>query len=393
MKRIVVAFGTRPEAIKLAPLVNALRELGGVEPLVCVTAQHRQMLDQILELFGITPDVDLDTMRPAQTLAGLSALILEKLSRELGKIQPDAVIVQGDTTTTLCSALAAFYARIPVGQVEAGLRTGDMAAPFPEEMNRVVTTRLARWHFAATEQNRQTLKQEGVPEENIFVTGNTVIDALLDVRARLTRGEQSEQTKKTLACFSRPYVLVTGHRRESFGKGLESICTAIRRFARRHPELDIVYPVHLNPRVQEPVQRILKSVSNVRLIEPQPYETFVGLMDRARFILTDSGGIQEEAPCLGKPVLVMRDKTERPEGLAGGVRLVGTKADRIVAECELLISDEAHYQRMAQAASPYGDGRASQRIARLLDQLLGGPAALSPLSAPAAWSDRPVQYT
>lgn len=362
----MLAFGTRPEAIKMAPLVQALEAHPDFEPQVVVTAQHREMLDQILELFGVIPHVDLDLMQPGQSLAALTARIVDRLTPVIAELQPDAILVQGDTTTTFCSALAAFYQDVPIGHVEAGLRTGDIRAPFPEEMNRVLTSRLARWHFAATESNRQTLLNEGVDAASVFVTGNPVIDALLQVRDRIESGQQSEATKELTRQFQRPYVLVTGHRRESFGDGFESICRAIASLAGRHPELDVVYPVHLNPRVQEPVNRLLSQLPNVRLIAPQSYEPFVALMCGARFILTDSGGVQEEAPSLGKPVLVMRDQTERQEGLDGGVRLVGTNEDRILAESERLISEESHYQQMAEAINPYGDGTTSNQIVQLL---------------------------
>lgn len=370
MKRVMLAFGTRPEAIKMAPLVQALDAHPGFVPQVVVTAQHREMLDQILELFEITPHVDLDLMQPGQTLAGLTSKIIDRLTPVIDDLKPDAILVQGDTTTTFCSALSAFYASVPVGHVEAGLRTGDIRAPFPEEMNRVLTTRLASWHFAATENNRETLLNEGVSSDVVFVTGNPVIDALLQVRDRIEAGNRSPQTEELIQQFQRPYILVTGHRRESFGGGFESICQAIRTLAESHPELDIVYPVHLNPNVQEPVNRILGETPNVHLIPPQPYEPFVAMMCRARFILTDSGGVQEEAPSLGKPVLVMRDKTERQEGLDGGVRLVGTNADRILSEAEQLINDDAHYQQMAEAINPYGDGTTAKRIVDLLARQL-----------------------
>lgn len=370
MKRIMLAFGTRPEAIKMAPLVQALEKHPDFEPQVVVTAQHREMLDQILELFEITPRVDLNLMQPGQTLAALTARIVDQLTPVIGDLKPDAVIVQGDTTTTFCSALAAFYQDVPIGHVEAGLRTGDIRAPFPEEMNRVLTTRLARWHFAATENNRQTLLGENVDPDSVFVTGNPVIDALLQVRDRIESGRQSDSTKDLISQFERPYILVTGHRRESFGDGFESICRAIATLAQRHPDLDIVYPVHLNPRVQEPVNRILGTLPNVRLIAPQSYEPFVALMCGATFILTDSGGVQEEAPSLGKPVLVMREQTERQEGLDGGVRLVGTDEVRILEESERLISDEAHYRQMAEAINPYGDGTTSNQIVELLSKLV-----------------------
>ena len=370
MKRVMLVFGTRPEAIKMVPMVQALQRHPDFEPIVCVTAQHRQMLDQILELFGVKPDIDLDLMQPGQTLASLSARIIEKLTPVIREQKPDAVLVQGDTTTTFCSALSAFYEGVPIGHLEAGLRTGDIRAPFPEEMNRVLTTRIASWHFAATERNRQTLLAEGVPADNVFVTGNSVIDALLQVRDRIESGERSPETTRIIERFSKPYILVTGHRRESFGGGFEAICRAIRSLAERHPEFDIVYPVHLNPNVQEPVRRILSGQSNVQLIEPLGYEPFVALMCRAHFILTDSGGVQEEAPSLGKPVLVMRDKTERQEGLDGGVRLVGTDEQRILAESERLMSDPAHYRSMAEAINPYGNGTTSTQIVTLLARLL-----------------------
>ena len=372
MKRVLLVFGTRPEAIKMAPMVQALNAHPDCQPLVCVTAQHREMLDQILELFGIKPDVDLNLMKPGQTLAGLTARILEQLPSVISDLAPDAVVVQGDTTTTFCAALSAYYANVPVGHMEAGLRTGNLRAPFPEEMNRVLTTRLARWHFAATENNRQTLLNEGVDPSSVFVTGNTVIDALLQVRDRIESGQRSPQTNELIERFQRPFILVTGHRRESFGGGFESICTAIAKLATAHPELDIVYPVHLNPNVQEPVRRILSSIDNVKLIDPLPYEPFVAMMCRSEFILTDSGGVQEEAPSLGKPVLVMRDQTERQEGLDGGVRLVGTSEARILGESEKLLTDSAHYRQMAEAINPYGDGTTSTKIVDLLARFLSG---------------------
>lgn len=370
MKQVMLVFGTRPEAIKMAPMVRAVEAHRDLKSQVVVTAQHREMLDQILDLFEITPDVDLNLMRPGQTLPALTSQIVERLSPVLAELRPDAVLVQGDTTTTFCSALAAFYAGIPVGHLEAGLRTGNLQEPFPEEMNRVLTTRLACWHFAATEANRQVLLEEGVPAEQVFVTGNSVIDSLLSIRHRIQNGQVSDATAALLKRFQRPFVLVTGHRRESFGDGFESICQAIRTLAERHPEIDIVYPVHLNPNVQEPVTRILGNIATVQLIDPLPYESFVALMDHARFILTDSGGVQEEAPSLGKPVLVMRDRTERQEGLDGGVRLVGTDPDRILDAAEQLISDEQHYESMAQAGNPYGDGQTCPRIAGILARVL-----------------------
>jgi len=370
MRKVMLIFGTRPEAIKMAPLVKALERHRDFEPQVVVTAQHRQMLDQILDLFQITPHVDLDLMQPGQSLPGLTSRIIERLAPVMQGLNPAAVLVQGDTTTTFGAALSAFYASIPIGHLEAGLRTGNIREPFPEEMNRVLTTRLASWHFAATANNRQTLLNEGVAADNVFVTGNSVIDALLEVRDRIESGRRSASTEQLLNEFQRPFILVTGHRRESFGGGFESICHAIRSLAERHAELDVVYPVHLNPNVQEPVRRILGGLANVRLIDPLPYEPFVAMMSRSLFILTDSGGVQEEAPSLGKPVLVMRDRTERQEGLDGGVRLVGTNEHRIVTEAERLLSDDEHYRAMATAANPYGDGKTSARILDLLTRLV-----------------------
>jgi UDP-N-acetylglucosamine 2-epimerase (non-hydrolysing) len=386
VKRIALVFGTRPEAIKLAPLVRALERHPGLEPLICLTAQHREMVDQALALFGLQPNVDLDLMQPGQTLCDLTGRMLQRLGPALTQLAPDAVVVQGDTTSTLCGALAAFYQQIPVGHVEAGLRTGDLAAPFPEEMNRVVATRLTRWHFAATPQNRDALLAEGVPSARIHVTGNTVIDALFHTRDRVAAGEVADSTSQLLAARQRPFVLITGHRRESFGGGFERICTAIQQLAVARPEIDFVYPVHLNPQVQRPVQSRLGASCNVHLLPPLGYEPFVALMCRAKLILTDSGGVQEEAPALGKPTLVMRDKTERTEGLGGGVSLVGTSTDRIVAGVTRLLEDRAEYQRMATAASPYGDGRAAERIAELLAKELGVAAceASSPVAGPSA---------
>ncbi|MES9879529.1 MAG: UDP-N-acetylglucosamine 2-epimerase (non-hydrolyzing) [Sedimenticola sp.] len=365
MKQILVAFGTRPEAIKMAPIILALKAHPRLHPIICVTAQHRQMLDQVLALFNIVPDYDLDLMRPGQDLAGLSARILEQMSPILKECRPDAVLVQGDTTTVLCAALSAFYQQIPVGHVEAGLRTGDLSSPFPEEANRVLATRLSRWHFAPTPLNRDNLIRDNVAVGAIYETGNTVIDALLWVRERISHNLPAE-AKDILRNLRNRFILVTGHRRESFGSGFENICNALVTLATRHPEVDIVYPVHLNPNVQEPVQRLLGEYNNIHLIEPQGYAAFVALMNQSYLILTDSGGVQEEAPSLGKPVLVMRDKTERTEGLTGGVRLVGTDSEAIIAETEQLLSNDDHYQAMATAKNPYGDGNAARHIVDIL---------------------------
>jgi UDP-N-acetylglucosamine 2-epimerase (non-hydrolysing) len=371
MKRVMLIFGTRPEAIKMVALASALAASKSLSPILCVTAQHREMLDQILALFSLTPDYDMNLMTPGQTLSGLSARILSGLEPILQQARPDAILVQGDTTSTLCGALAAFYQRIPVGHVEAGLRTGDLFSPYPEELNRVLTTRISRWHFAATEHNRQTLLSERVPAEQIFLTGNPVIDALLSVRDRIDHGQASPETQALLKQFTRPFILITGHRRESFGDGFQSICRALARIAKQHPEIDLVYPVHLNPNVQKPVHEILAGIANVRLIPPQSYEPFVGLMSKSLFIITDSGGVQEEAPSLGKPVLVMRDKTERVESLQGGVRLVGTDEEKIVQAAERLLSDAEFYNEMAGAINPYGTGDAAEKIVRILERELG----------------------
>jgi UDP-N-acetylglucosamine 2-epimerase (non-hydrolysing) len=376
--RVAVILGTRPEAIKLAPVVLALRREPAVDCRVCVTAQHRQMLDQVLHDFDLVPDADLDLMRPNQGLAGLTARAIEAVDAFLRRERPRLVVVQGDTTTAFCAALAAFYNRVPVAHVEAGLRTGNLDAPWPEEANRQLTTRLAQLHFPPTESARRNLLAEGVPADRVFVTGNTVIDALLLAREKVRSDppELPELPAEVLAERHRPLVLVTGHRRENFGAGFESICRAIAELARLFPETHFVYPVHLNPNVRAPVRRILgaNAGGNVRLTEPLSYLPFVALMDRATLILTDSGGIQEEAPSLGKPVLVMRDTTERPEAVeAGTARLVGTDQDTIVDEVARLLADPAARARMARAHNPYGDGRAAGRIVDACLRFLGAP--------------------
>lgn len=370
MKKILLVFGTRPEAIKMAPLVLALRKVPAFEVRVCVTGQHRQMLDQVLELFGITPEYDLNLMKPGQDLTDITVGVLQGLKPVLADWRPDIVLVHGDTSTTMAASLAAFYQRIPVGHVEAGLRTGNMLSPWPEEANRTLTGVLAQWHFAPTAVSRDNLLREGVAPASIHVTGNTVIDALLQVRDRV-RDNAALQ-----AGFRRDFsflpdesrlILVTGHRRENFGDGFERICQALVRIAKEHPDVQVLYPVHLNPNVQEPVRRILGGVGNVHLIPPQDYLPFVYLMNRSTLILTDSGGIQEEAPSLGKPVLVMRDTTERPEAVAAGtVRLVGTDVDLICQETTRLLSDDAAYAAMSFAHNPYGDGHACQHIVQVL---------------------------
>jgi len=369
MKKVMVVFGTRPEAIKMAPLVEALRASGQLEVVVAVTAQHRQMLDQVLSLFGIVPDVDLDVMQPGQSLAGLFARILQGMTEAIALHRPDAVLVHGDTSTTLASSLAAFYNRVALGHVEAGLRTGNIYSPWPEEGNRRLVSPLARFHFAPTEVSRDNLLREGVQAEAIHVTGNTVIDALLEVVKRIDASRQLQDELSARFPYlnrEKRIVLVTGHRRENFGAGFEDICHAIRDLTRRG-DTQIVYPVHLNPSVQEPVYRILGGVQDVHLVEPLDYLPFVYLMSKSTIILTDSGGIQEEAPSLGKPVLVMRDTTERPEAVsAGTVKLVGTNRGRIVEECSRLLDDDAHYATMAHAHNPYGDGLASRRISEIM---------------------------
>jgi len=369
MKHVMLAFGTRPEAIKMAPVVKALRDVEGLRVSVAVTAQHRQMLDQVLALFDIRPDHDLDIMRSTQGLPELFARMLTGMSGVLERDRPDALLVHGDTSTTLAAALAAFYAKVPVGHVEAGLRTGNLDAPWPEEGNRRLVAPLCRWHFAPTEQAKQNLVAESIDEESIEVTGNTVIDALHGTVSRLEGDPATIEALDDAFPFlhsGRRIILVTGHRRENFGGGFEGICHALSMLAARS-DVEIVYPVHLNPNVQEPVLRHLSGRGNIHLLKPQDYLPFVRLMSRSTIILTDSGGIQEEAPSLGKPVLVMRETTERPEAVAAGTaRLVGTDAQRIVNEVSRLLDDPAAYARMANASNPYGDGAAAKRIAARL---------------------------
>ncbi|HBL66293.1 MAG TPA: UDP-N-acetylglucosamine 2-epimerase (non-hydrolyzing) [Achromobacter sp.] len=370
--KILTVFGTRPEAIKMAPLVHALAQEPAIEARVCVTAQHREMLDQVLGLFDIQPDFDLNIMRPSQDLTDVTSAILNGMKRVFQHFQPDYVVVHGDTATTFAATLAAYYHKIPVGHVEAGLRTGNIYSPWPEEANRKLTGALANLHFAPTETSRTNLLSEGVPTENIIVTGNTVIDALLWVKQKLIADQNLRNSIAAQMPFlsdDRRIVLITGHRRESFGSGFERICQAIATSAARFPDHDFVYPVHLNPNVREPVNRWLKGLKNVFLVEPMDYLPFVYLMDRSHIILTDSGGIQEEAPSLGKPVLVMRDTTERPEAVtAGTVRLVGTDVNTITEQIAMLLSQNGEYQKMSIAHNPYGDGLASKRIVDTLRQ-------------------------
>ena len=372
-RKVMLVFGTRPEAIKMAPVVSALRTRTGLDVKVAVTAQHRHMLDQVLGLFDIVPDEDLDVMTPSQALPDLFARILCGMSEVFSRHRPDMVLVHGDTSTTLATALAGFYAGIPVAHVEAGLRTGNMQAPWPEEANRRLTAPLAALHFAPTPRARDNLIDENIPPDRIHVTGNTVIDALQDVAARI-RGDaglrDALDARLPRLDRDRPMVLVTGHRRENFGAGMEDICSALAEIADAR-DVQVVYPVHLNPSVQEPVQRLLGGHPRIHLVEPLDYLPFVRLMDRAHLILTDSGGIQEEAPSLGKPVLLMRTTTERPEAVdAGTVRLVGADRGRIVAETLRLLDEPAEHAAMAGAHNPYGDGCAARRIAEAVDAWL-----------------------
>jgi UDP-N-acetylglucosamine 2-epimerase (non-hydrolysing) len=372
--KILSVFGTRPEAIKMAPLVKELQNLPLVDSRVCVTAQHREMLDQVLELFEIVPEYDLNLMKPGQTLQSLSQRIIQYLSPILEEFKPDIVLVHGDTTTTFMASLCSFYNQTPVGHVEAGLRTGNMYSPWPEEGNRKLTGAIANLHYAPTKNSKKNLLDEGVKEQNILVTGNTIIDALLMITKRIENDKLlAERIKKELPNFSdeKKIVLVTSHRRENFGKGMENICNAITELADSYPEVEFVFPVHLNPKVRQPVQKLLSGKDNIQLIEPLGYLPFVFLMSKSYIVLTDSGGIQEEAPSLGKPVLVMRDTTERPEAIhAGTVKLVGTSTLSITKNVSKLIDDFDEYQKMSIAHNPYGDGNASKRIAENLVEYL-----------------------
>ena len=377
-KKIMLVFGTRPEAIKMAPLYHALKALSDeFETQLCVTAQHRQMLDQVLKVFEITPDIDLNLMKPGQDLFDVTTGVLHGMRDVLQAHKPDALLVHGDTSTTLAAAMAGFYLGVPVGHVEAGLRTHDLQAPFPEEFNRQVASKLTKWHFAPTDFSRQNLLAERVPEASITVTGNTVIDALFWV---LNRIDADAQRSQAIAAFlsaqlkfdwrNQRFVLMTGHRRENFGDGFLQICHALKDLAARYPSVQFVYPVHLNPNVQQPVNAILADLSNVHLIAPLDYEPFVYLLKHSHIVLTDSGGIQEEAPSLGKPVLVMRDVTERPEAIeAGTVRLVGADRSRIVANVAELLDNQASYTAMSRAHNPYGDGKACARIVSALREI------------------------
>ena len=378
MKKIMLVFGTRPEAIKMAPLYHALKERSDLfETLVCVTGQHRQMLDQVLKVFDVKTDIDLNLMRIGQDLYDITSSVLLEMREVLKSHKPDALLVHGDTTTALASAVAGFYAGIPVGHVEAGLRTHDLSAPFPEEFNRQVVSKIVKWHFAPTAFSRQNLLDENVPESKIAVTGNTVIDALFWVLNRIDSDTVRQSNISHLLNEYLPFswkedrfVLITGHRRENFGDGFLQICEALKELALRYPEVHFVYPVHLNPNVQEPVNSILMGLHNVHLIDPLEYEPFVYLLKYCYIVLTDSGGIQEEAPSLGKPVLVMRDVTERPEAVdAGTVRLVGANLKCIIANVSELIESETSYKKMSRAHNPYGDGMACLRIIDVLGRI------------------------
>ena len=383
--KVLSVFGTRPEAIKMAPLVLALAADSRFNAKACVTGQHREMLDQVLHLFAIQPAFDLNIMKPGQDLTDVTTVILQGMKIVFSQFRPDIVLVHGDTATTLATSLAAYFQQIPVAHVEAGLRTGNLYSPWPEEGNRKLTGALAALHFAPTETSSQNLQREGVPASSIVVTGNTVIDALLKVVNKLKTDQTLQQRFAQQFAFlaaERRIVLVTGHRRESFGDGFERICLALADIAKAFPEVNIVYPVHLNPNVREPVNRLLAGIANIHLIGPLDYLPFVYLMNRAYIILTDSGGIQEEAPSLGKPVLVMRDTTERPEAVhAGTVKLVGTEAAVITAHLRELLTDTAAYQRMSFAHNPYGDGQACQRILQSLVQLPRKSFTKAPLQA------------
>lgn len=373
MKKILIIFGTRPEAIKMAPLVKACHREKTFEVKVCVTAQHREMLDQVLDLFEINPDFDLNIMKSGQDLYDVTSSVLLGLKEILHDFKPDLVLVHGDTTTTLSAGLAAFYQHIKVGHIEAGLRTGDIYSPWPEEANRQMTSHITTYHFAPTKTSKENLLKENIKEESIVVTGNTVIDALfmalekiknnLSLEKEILDSIQSSIKSSSFDIKDSKFILVTGHRRENHGQGFIDICSALKEIALKNRDLHIVYPVHLNPNVQKPVKELLSNIENIHLIKPLQYEQFIYLMDRSFFIITDSGGVQEEAPSLGKPVLVMRNTTERPEALeAGTVKLVGTDKELIVKEAQELISNQASYEKMSKAHNPYGDGHACERI-------------------------------
>lgn len=373
MKKILTVFGTRPEAIKMAPLVKRLYSDPRFDSRVCVTAQHREMLDQVLNIFDITPDFDLHLMKPEQTLPELTSSILTGMSSVYERFKPEVVLVHGDTATTFATALSAFYQKIPVGHVEAGLRTGNIYSPWPEEANRKLAGAITNYHFAPTKRSADNLYRENIDKDNVYITGNTVIDTLFMAKEIIDSKTELKELFEEQFSFldsKKKLILITGHRRESFGGGFERICEAIHHIAVNNEDVQVLYPVHLNPNVQQPVKRLLSDVDNIFLIEPQPYLQFVYLMNRAEIILTDSGGIQEEAPSLGKPVLVMRDTTERPEAIdAGTVKLVGTDVNTITSEVQNLLDNDREYQMMSQAHNPYGDGHACERICEILGKI------------------------
>lgn len=369
-KKNLIVFGTRPEAIKMAPLVKAFEQEQEFETRVCITAQHREMLDQVLDFFEIKPHYDLNLMRPNQNLFTLTATIIENMKPVLEDFKPDFVYVHGDTTTTMAAALSTFYSGAKVCHVEAGLRTFNKRNPFPEEINRSIAGRLTDYHFAPTEVSKQNLLSENVPEKDIIVTGNTVIDALLYSVKKLNSNNYTdpeiEQLKESID-FTKKIILITGHRRENHGQGFINICKALKQIAENHPEIQLVYPVHLNPNVQKPVYELLGDIPNIKLIDPLSYPAFVWMMEKSHIIITDSGGVQEEAPSLGKPVLVMRNTTERPEAVeAGTVILVGTNTEKIISETEKLLNDKQHYETMSKTHNPYGDGKACARITKFI---------------------------
>lgn len=378
MKKILLVFGTRPEAIKMAPLVKVLENETSFETKVCVTAQHREMLDQVLEIFDIVPDYDLNLMKAGQDLYDITSGVLLGMREVLDTFKPEIVLVHGDTATTFAAALAAFYQKIKVGHVEAGLRTGNLYSPWPEEANRQLTSQITNFHFSPTQTSKENLLNENVKEENIVITGNTVIDALFLALEKIKSNEDLEQSiiagiqskfsvTSTFNLRSSKFILVTGHRRENFGQGFINICKALKVLAEKNPDIEIVYPVHLNPNVQKPVKEMLSETKNIHLIKPLQYEAFIYLMEKSYFIITDSGGVQEEAPSLGKPVLVMRDTTERPEAVeAGTVKLVGTDTHRIVEEAQNLLNSTFVYNTMSKASNPYGDGSACTIICDFL---------------------------
>lgn len=377
MKKVLLVFGTRPEAIKMAPLVKEFEKNNKIESKVCVTAQHREMLDQVLEIFDILPDYDLNLMKPGQDLYDITSNVLLGMKGILEDFKPDIVLVHGDTTTTSSTSIAAFYQKIKVGHVEAGLRTGDIYSPWPEEANRQITGILANYHFAPTSTSQNNLLKENKDFKSVIVTGNTVIDALFLALEKIEKNkilknkiiERINSQYKLIE--EKKFILVTGHRRENHGQGFINICEALKTIAKNNPELDIVYPVHLNPNVQKPVKDILSDTDNVYLIDPLQYESFIFLMNKSYFIITDSGGVQEEAPSLGKPVLVMRDTTERPEALeAGTVKLVGTNKELIIEEAQKLIDDKIEYEKMSKSHNPYGDGKACEKIVKFLEESL-----------------------